>query len=109
MNAGCLFVARNSLTTVLLELPVSVVQRTDLPSLQPSGDAVEMKGVIAYSPSDSALFIGGSTLVCLTLDAEVHDVVSADRTVVNNDVPRPKSNSIPLLHLKPLLAIACSF
>ena len=24
---------------------------------------------IAYSPSDSALFIGGSTLVCLTLNA----------------------------------------
>jgi hypothetical protein len=27
---------------------------------------------------------------------EIHDVVSADRTIVNNDVPCPKSNSIPL-------------
>jgi hypothetical protein len=43
------FAARNPLTTVFLELPVSVVQRTDLPSLQPSGDAVEMKGVLRSS------------------------------------------------------------
>jgi len=79
-----------------------------LSSLQPSGDAVEMEGVIANPPSDGTLFIGGSALICLTFNAEVHDVISADSAIVNDDVPRPKSNSVPLLHLKPLLAITCT-
>jgi hypothetical protein len=34
------------LTTVLLELPVSVVQRADLASLEPTRDAMEMEGVL---------------------------------------------------------------
>jgi hypothetical protein len=34
-------------TTILLELPISIVEWADLTCLQPSGDAVEMKGVLA--------------------------------------------------------------
>jgi len=45
----------------------------------------------------------------LTFDAEVHDVVSTDGTVVNDDVPSPKSNGIPLLDLEALLSTAASF
>jgi hypothetical protein len=36
------------LSSVFLELPVSVVERTDLTSLEPSRDAVEMKGVLGH-------------------------------------------------------------
>lgn len=44
-------------------------------------------------------------MVGLTLDAEIHDVVSADSTVVDDDVPRPQGNGIPLLDLESLLAV----
>ena len=33
--------------SVLLELPVSVVEGADLPGLQPAGDAVEVEGMVA--------------------------------------------------------------
>jgi hypothetical protein len=38
------------------------------------------------TPSYSALFTCGTGLISLTLDTKIHDVVSADRTVVNNDI-----------------------
>ena len=60
---------------VFLELPVPVVQRTDLPGLQPPGDAVEVEGVVAHPPGHGALLAGGAGLVSLALDAQVHDVV----------------------------------
>lgn len=37
------------LPTVLLELPISVVERTHLTRLQPSGNAVEVEGVLQLS------------------------------------------------------------
>jgi len=83
------FVPHIILTTVLLELPISVVQRADLASLQPARDAVELKGVIADTPSHCAFFAGGRSLVGLTFDAKIHDVVSADGTVINDDIPGP--------------------
>lgn len=35
-------------------------------------------------------------MVGLAVDTEVHDVVTADGAVVDDNVPRPKSDSIPL-------------
>jgi hypothetical protein len=86
-----------SLTTVLLELPVSVVQGAHLSSLKPTGDAVKMEGVVADSPGYSALFGRGGCLVGLTFDAEIHDMVTADSAVVDDNVPGPEGNSVPLL------------
>jgi hypothetical protein len=43
MSPSC----RVRLSTVLLELPVSVVQWADLARLEPSGDAVEVESVLS--------------------------------------------------------------
>lgn len=54
-----------------------------------------MKGVIANSPSHGT-FVGVVTsLVGLALDAEVHDVIAADGTGIDVDVPRPQRNRVP--------------
>lgn len=92
----------NSSVTVSLELPVSVVQWADLSSFQPSWDAMEVKGVIADTPSLSALLWGISDLTGLAFDARIHDMVTADGTIVNVDVPTPKGNSVPLFDFKAL-------
>jgi hypothetical protein len=63
---------------------------------------VKVEGVIANPPSYSALFTCGTGLISLTLDTKIHDVVSADRTVVNNDIPSPESNGAPLLNFESL-------
>jgi hypothetical protein len=39
-------VKRSRLATILLELPVAVVERADLARLQPARDAVEVEGVL---------------------------------------------------------------
>jgi hypothetical protein len=36
----------DTLTTVLLELPISIVERANLTCLQPTGDAVEMESML---------------------------------------------------------------
>jgi len=95
------------LTSIFLEFPVSVVERTDLTSLQPSGNTVKVESVITDSPSDCAFLTRGRSLVGLAFDAQVHDVVSADSTVIDDDIPCPESNSIPLLDFKTFLAIRC--
>lgn len=41
----------DDLSTVLLELPVSVVKRADLTRLQPTRDAVEVESVLGQSQS----------------------------------------------------------
>lgn len=94
------------LSAVLLELPVSVVQRAHLSCLQPSGDAVEVECVIADAPCDGALLARGRSLICLTLDAEIHDVIAADGAVVDDNVPRPEGHGVPLLNLEALLVAA---
>ena len=48
--------------SVLLELPVPVVEGTDLPGLQPPGDAVEVEGVVAHPPGHGTLLAGGARL-----------------------------------------------
>jgi hypothetical protein len=101
--------------TVLLELPVAVVERAHLASLQPAGDAVEVERVlqiqvsillcsctvhnkthVADSPRDCALFTCGCCLIGLAVDAQVHDVVTANGAVVDDDVPGPECDSVPL-------------
>lgn len=64
-----------------------------------------MESMVANTPCHSALLAGGRSLVGLAFDAKVHDVVSANGAVVDDDVPSPKSNGIPLLHLELLLAL----
>ena len=100
---------------VLLELPVTVVERADLTCLEPAGDAVEVEGVlyehklasstiddgegstyVADTPGDGALLRGRRSLVGLAVDAQVHDVVAADGAVVDDDVPGPECDGIPL-------------
>lgn len=98
------------LVTVLLEFPFTVVEWTDLASLQPTWDTVEMESVlkrwrlrlelverfrfketyVADTPSDCALLAGSAGLVCLAFDAKIHDVIAADCAVVYDDVWRKK-------------------
>ena len=57
------------LLSILLQCPVTVIERTDVSGLEPAGNAVEVESVIADSPSDDA-FVGRSWgLVGLTFDA----------------------------------------
>jgi len=62
-----------------------------------------MEGMIANSPCNSTLFIGGGALICLTFNAEVHNVVSADSAGVYNNVPGPQRHGVPLLDFEALL------
>ena len=87
---------------VLLELPVPVVEGADLPGLEPPRYAVEVEGMVAHAPRDCALLRRCRCLVRLALDAEIHDVVAADGTVVHHDVPRPKRHRVPFLYLEPV-------
>ena len=48
--------------SILLELPVPVVERADLPGLEPPGDAVEVEGVVTHPPGHGALLAGGAGL-----------------------------------------------
>ena len=55
---------------VFLELPLSVAQWAHLARLEPAGDAVEVKGVIADSPRNCALITRRrARLIRLALDA----------------------------------------
>jgi hypothetical protein len=51
---------------------------------------------IADAPGNGALLACGRCLVGLALNAQVHDVVSADGAVVDDNVPRPQRYGIPL-------------
>jgi len=77
------------LTAILLEFPVSVVEWAYLTGFQPSRDAVEMEGVIADTPGHGALLTGGRCLVGLTFNAKIHNVVSANGTVIDDNIPSP--------------------
>ena len=45
--------AMNS-TTISLKLPLTIIQGTHLPCLEPSTNTMEMKGMIAFAPSNRA-------------------------------------------------------
>jgi hypothetical protein len=51
---------------------------------------------VADTPGDGALFAGRGRLVGLAVDAQVHDVVAADGAVVDDNVPSPEGDCIPL-------------
>jgi hypothetical protein len=71
---------------------------------------------ITDAPGYGAFLAGGRCLVGLTVDAlfvvsvgcncevkgckhtQVHDVVTANGTVVDNNIPGPESDSVPLRH-----------
>lgn len=63
-----------------------------------------MECMIAHSPSDCAFFTGSRGLVGLAFYTKVHDVISADSTVVNHYVPSPQSNSIPFFDFESFLS-----
>ena len=50
---------------------------------------MEVEGVVADTPSRSALVLHIGDLVGLTVDAGLHDVILADGTVVDVHVPSP--------------------
>jgi hypothetical protein len=51
---------------------------------------------VADTPGNGALFTGRGCLVGLAVDAQVHNVVTADGAVVDDDVPSPEGDCIPL-------------
>ena len=91
----------------MTEVPVLIAKGTHLSILEPSGDAMEMEGVITLAPSQDAIF--WRTLRGLALDAGIHGVVPTNSTIIHRNVPRPESHSVPFLHLEYLLAWATSW
>ena len=87
--------------TIFLKFPVTVIQWANLTSFQPSGDAMEMKGMITHSPSHRALFGGYRCLIGLAFNAKIHNMVSTNGAIVNDDVPGPQSDGIPFFYLEP--------
>lgn len=90
---------------IFLEFPLSVVQRTHLPCFEPAGDAVEVKSMVTDSPRNGALFRSSRRLVGLTLYAKIHNVVPADGTVINHNIPGPEGYCIPFYSSIWLLAV----
>ena len=60
----------------------------------------EQRTVVANAPGNGALLRRCRRLVGLALDAEIHNVVPANRAVVDHNVPRPQCHRVPLLHHK---------
>ena len=58
--------------------------------------AIKKITYIANTPGDGALLTSSRCLVCLALDAEIHDMVSADSAVIDYYVPSPEGDSVPL-------------
>jgi len=52
--------------------------------------------MVANAPRDRAFLRGSRRLVGLALDAQIHDVVSADGAVIDDDVPGPQGDGVPL-------------
>jgi len=66
---------------------------------------MEVEGMVTNTPCSVALFAGGGHLIRLAIDAQIHDVIPANGAVVDNDVPSPQSDGVPLLHFESLLAV----
>jgi len=65
--------------------------------------------VIAHSPCHSTLLARGGALVGLALDAQLHDVVTADGAVVYNDIPSPEGDGVPLFDFEARSLLSFSF
>lgn len=88
---------------IFLEFPLTIVQRAHLTRFQPSRDAVEMERMITNAPGNGTFLTGGRCLIGLTFDAQVHDVITTNGTVVHHNVPGPQSDGAPFLNLKAFL------
>lgn len=51
---------------------------------------------VTDTPGDCAFFRSSRSLVGLAVDAKIHNVVTTNGAVVNDDVPRPEGDRIPL-------------
>jgi hypothetical protein len=51
---------------------------------------------VANSPCNSTFFTCACCLIGLAVDAQVHDVVTADGAVVDDNVPCPEGDGVPL-------------
>lgn len=51
---------------------------------------MEVESMITNTPSHGAFFTGGRSLIGLTLDAQVHDVIAANGAIVNDNVCKQK-------------------
>ena len=56
--------------------------------------------MIAHTPGLIALLFRVGDLVGLAVDAWLHDMVTADGTVVHVDVPGPEGDRVPFFHFK---------
>lgn len=65
----------------------------------PTHNVVGTRTYVADTPCHSALLTRSRSLIRLTVDAKVHDVISADGAVVYHDIPRPQGNSVPLFEM----------
>ena len=93
--------------SVAIEVPLSVIEGANRASLQPPRDAVEVEGVIADTPSLVALFFRVGDLIGLAVYAGLHDMIPADGTIVDVDIPGPKGDGRPFFHFESFLR--CSF
>jgi hypothetical protein len=64
---------------------------------------MEVESMIANTPSGGALVLNVGDLTSLAVDARLHDVILADGTVINVDVPGPECYGIPFLNLESFL------
>lgn len=97
---------------VALKIPFFVVERADTSCFEPARDAMEVESMVADAPGGSAFFCGVCDLIRLAVDARLHDVVLANRAVVDVDVysdsesngfvltPGPEGDCIPLFYFK---------
>lgn len=51
--------------------------------------------MVAHAPRDRALFGRRQYLIGLTLDTQIHDVIAANGTIVDDYVPGPQRHSVP--------------
>lgn len=61
---------------------------------------MEMERVVAHSPRNRTFLSTGASNVGLAINADIHNVVLANRTVVYDNIPRPERHSVPLFDFK---------